>query len=256
MPERKPKLFTRLPHFPKCMLGAILLFSLAGQLAAQNSLTSAISTADQKISPYVAQIIGYFDTSYELFSIEQRRRNQTSQDGNLGGAIAVPVTPYSDAQFDADWARVFPPNCGPSFNVVDFDVHYIERLDTTRIGGILGVLSNDGNSTWGGGIEMLNPIPNLIQVNPFGWAGWNPGPQGFDQTLFINSAVLFAHTSDTNTDLFGGRVGFGWTPAPCCQFNANFGLQHSSEKFFTGLTRSDTTFSWDVSAEVRVLETP
>jgi hypothetical protein len=50
-------------------------------------------------------------------------------------------------------------------------------------------------------------------------------------------------------------VGFGWTPAPCCQFNTNFGLQHSSEKFFTGITRSDTTFSWDVSAEVRVLET-
>jgi hypothetical protein len=174
-------------------------------------------------------ISGYVDVSADYYS----KSVGHSSDGSLGGAFALPVSPGSNLQFDADYSRLYPGQGAAATNAWDGDVHYTYSFGGIPVGGFLGGFTNNGIGTLGGGIEALVPIDNN-----FSWT-----TQG-----------VYAHTGTSDTNLWGGRTQLNYYPSGCdnTRFSANFGAQHSSSTFFPGFSSSANNYSVGLNAEYRL----
>src|SRR5258708_1379348 len=80
------------------------------------------------------------------------------------GAFSTPVMPYGSLQFDGDYARLFPGHNAPNTNAWDGDAHFIYNVNDLPLGGFGGGFSNNGASTWGGGVEAAFPFGKCFDL--------------------------------------------------------------------------------------------
>ena len=160
--------------------------------------------------------------------------NWTGDVKSVGGEWAVPIDSSSSVQLDGHYSRLDPGQGAPDTNAWDGDANYIHKFNGIPVGGFVGGFSNNGASTWGGGLEAIVPL------NSFSW----------------ETQAVYAHTGNFSTDLWGGRTELRYFPTDDVRLTVSFGAQHTSSTYVPGFTYTDNVYSCGLDAEARLFNSP
>ena len=153
---------------------------------------------------------------------------------SLNGAYAFPIDSLSKVQLDADYFRLSHGSGVKGTNALSADLHYSYKMDDIPVGGFAGRYSNNGNATWGFGLEGSLPV---------GKWDWMPGGRStWSDSSILNVQGFYARTGGSRTNGWGSR--FDLRSYPCDDFrvNANFAFHHTSASYGGPLRYTDNMF--------------